>query len=404
MKYCSNCGKPIKDTERVCPDCGQEVPISMIIEKETGEPSDREDGEETIADATETAPPVERKGMRISCAVAVILGVFSMVMAFTDDFSMMAMAAFCLPLAGMFYILSKTPKKSKYLLGTKTGIRKSMFVTFCVVLSFVLFMVLIDEYDESASDQTHQLETADKQQATDAFNKECERLRAEMKTLRTLIDECHELANSGEEPYDPGMKSDLETSANVAITRIRELPEIPSERKKIIAATKELEKISYESSITELSTKISEFKNAVKIKERITNPSEEYVLDVLKMVCGIRSCAAVTEENDPDGQLHKAVGCTSAVFFEYDEVDQTEVKGDTLLGKCTDAGGLIEIYDTVENAEKRNDYLKESDGTGDSSGSHTVLGTMVIRTSGQLTPMQQNELEYAIIQEFLMAR
>ena len=83
-------------------------------------------------------------------------------------------------------------------------------------------MVLIDEYDESASDQTQQLETADKQQATDAFNKECERLRAEMKTLRTLIDECHELANSGEEPYDPGMKSDLETSANVAITRIRE--------------------------------------------------------------------------------------------------------------------------------------------------------------------------------------
>lgn len=96
--------------------------------------------------------------MRISFISVAILGIISMVMALTEDYSMMALTAFCLPLAGMFYILSKTPKKSKYLLGAASGIRKSFFVTACIVLSFVLFMLLIDEYDVPAEEQVQQLE------------------------------------------------------------------------------------------------------------------------------------------------------------------------------------------------------------------------------------------------------
>ena len=127
MKYCSNCGHPLEDDAHFCSNCGHRC------------------GEKNLADV-EKASVVDRKGMRISCWVSVIIGIISMVMAFTDDYSMMAMAAFCFPLAGMFYILSKTPKKSKYLFGASSGIRRSFFVTACIVLSFVLFMILSDEY------------------------------------------------------------------------------------------------------------------------------------------------------------------------------------------------------------------------------------------------------------------
>ena len=173
MKYCSNCGQPMADDARFCSNCGQkeESPINRV--KKPEEPAQNEwvYGEDKFENVADSSSTVERKGMRISCIVVAILGIFSMVMAFTDDYSMMAMTAFCLPLAGMFYILSKTPKKSKYLLGAKSGMRKSFFVTFCVVLSFILFMVLIEEYGEPATEQTQQLE---EQETADALSAQME--------------------------------------------------------------------------------------------------------------------------------------------------------------------------------------------------------------------------------------
>lgn len=158
MKYCSNCGHPMEDHARYCSNCGQRTTDRIDVSKNEVEPATEEwnYGENAFADVQNTSSTIDRKGMRIACWSVAILGIFSMVMAFTDDYSMMAMVAFCLPLAGMFYILSKTPKKSKYLLGASSGIRKSFFVTFCIVLSFILFMVLIDEYDVPETTQTQQ--------------------------------------------------------------------------------------------------------------------------------------------------------------------------------------------------------------------------------------------------------
>ena len=147
MKYCSNCGQPMEDNAHFCSNCGQH----FINETKSAETSAIENtnewkyGKNRFADVKEPAG-TNRKGMKISCWVFAILGIISIVMAFTDDYSMMAMAGFCFPLAGMFYILSKTPKKSKYILGATSGISKSLFVTCCIVLSFVLFMLLDNEY------------------------------------------------------------------------------------------------------------------------------------------------------------------------------------------------------------------------------------------------------------------
>lgn len=145
MKYCSNCGHPLEDDAHFCSNCGHSVSNEKNDTISGRNPTDWNYGENRFADVKETVSG-DRKGMRISCWAFAILGVISIVMAFTDDYSMMAMAGFCFPLAGMFYILSKTPKKSKYLLGTTSGISKSLFVTCCIVLSFVLFMLLDNEY------------------------------------------------------------------------------------------------------------------------------------------------------------------------------------------------------------------------------------------------------------------
>jgi hypothetical protein len=50
------------------------------------------------------------------------------------------------------------------------------------------------------------------------------------------------------------------------------------------------------------------------------------------------------------------------------------------------------VYSTVEDANRRNDYLGEVDGTIFASGSHIVFGTLIIRTSNNLKASQQIEL------------
>ena len=48
--------------------------------------------------------------------------------------------------------------------------------------------------------------------------------------------------------------------------------------------------------------------------------------------------------------------------------------------------------------KKRNDYLAGFDGGIFASGSHKVIGTVLIRTSDHLTASQQEELETAIVE------
>jgi hypothetical protein len=118
-------------------------------------------------------------------------------------------------------------------------------------------------------------------------------------------------------------------------------------------------------------------------------------------VAGITGISAATEENDSNGQLGKAGGYTAAVYFSHQNVDQSSVHGDTLIDKGTDAGGQIEVYSKPEDAEKRNNYLATFDGGVFSSGSHCVIGSVVVRTSDELTATQQRELEESVIAELI---
>ena len=51
----------------------------------------------------------------------------------------------------------------------------------------------------------------------------------------------------------------------------------------------------------------------------------------------------------------------------------------------------------MEDAEKRRDYLATYDGKIYANGTHTVIGTVLVRTSNKLTATQQKELEQKVI-------
>ena len=129
----------------------------------------------------------------------------------------------------------------------------------------------------------------------------------------------------------------------------------------------------------------------------VTAPSEDYVIECLKKVPGILDIEAVTEDNDPMKNLNKPGWYTAHIYFSYKLVNQDDVYGDDLIDKGTDAGGSIEVYKTKNEADKRNEYLSAFDGGVLDSGSHTVIGTLVVRTSDELTSSEQSFLETNII-------
>lgn len=71
-----------------------------------------------------------------------------------------------------------------------------------------------------------------------------------------------------------------------------------------------------------------------------------------------------------------------------------------LVAKGTDAGGAVEVFSSVEDAEARCEYLAGFDNTLLCSGSYAIIGTMVIRTSYRLDGESQPDLTIEITQEF----
>ena len=134
------------------------------------------------------------------------------------------------------------------------------------------------------------------------------------------------------------------------------------------------------------------------VNDSFNNPNINTIKESIENIDKISDICIVTEDNDPNGNLNKQGGYTGALFFAYDDIDQTSISGDDACDKGTDAGGSIEVYANEEDANKRNDYLATFDGTALSSGYHVVEGTVVIRTSSELTATQQKELANEVIE------
>lgn len=146
-----------------------------------------------------------------------------------------------------------------------------------------------------------------------------------------------------------------------------------------------------------------------------------YVIDCLKTVDDITDIEAATEDHDPNHGLNKQGKYIAAIYFRTSSLNivQDEEWGYLYLENVngnkevlvldegedinspvdvgTGGGGQIEVYRTVEDAETRDEYLASFDSSVLASGSHIVVGTMVIRTSDYLTATQQQELTDAIV-------
>ncbi len=136
---------------------------------------------------------------------------------------------------------------------------------------------------------------------------------------------------------------------------------------------------------------IGYIKDSIKVVNQITSPSGEWVKQKLLKVEGVMSVQCLDKENDLDGLLNTDGGYIGCVYFTVNEINNDDVAGESVIDKGTDAGGAIEIYKTLEDAEKRCEYLSQFDNTILYSGSYAILGTTVIRTSYLLENWQQFE-------------
>ncbi|MBO0429130.1 EbhA [Vagococcus fluvialis] len=230
------------------------------------------------------------------------------------------------------------------------------------------------------------------------FNNEKEIVKKKNDELNKEINNAQKSIDSKKNPLDEKTLTNLQISISEAKESIRKIPEVA---KKIDGVKKEIQKLKepldYSDIIKDLKDKTVIVENSFKQFEQVNNPTEDFVILKLRQLKDIEEIAPVTEDNDPNGNLNKAGGYTAAIYISNTKVNKEKVFGSDLIDKGTDAGGSIEVYPTVKDAVKRNEYLSGFDGGVLSSGSHSVLGTLVIRTSDKLTATQQKEFEAELI-------
>lgn len=234
----------------------------------------------------------------------------------------------------------------------------------------------------------------------DAINKfETAKSNTEAKNadLDKAISEAGTLVTEENPALDDSLLPTLETAISEAKAVRIEVPSLPNSADEILSAVASLEAIDYSNEIKNISDKKSALERSIKQYALVNAPQESYIISCLKKVETVKDISAATEDNDPNGNLNKAGGYTAQVYFSTTLIDQSEIFGDSIIEKGTDCGGSIEVYANVDDANRRNDYLAALDGGILASGSHMVIGTVVVRTSDELTASKQKELEANII-------
>lgn len=215
--------------------------------------------------------------------------------------------------------------------------------------------------------------------------------------LDNAISAAEALILEGEPALDETLIPVLETAVSEAKAAKQSITEMPDTENEIISVNDTLNEIDYSDVLSNLSEKQTALERSIKQYALVNAPTESYIIECLKKVPNVVDISAVTEDNDPNGHLNKAGGYTAQVYFSSDLLNQDEIDGITVIDKGTDCGGSIEVYSTAEEANTRNDYLASFDGGIFASGSHTVVGTVLVRTSDKLTASQQKEMEANII-------
>lgn len=235
--------------------------------------------------------------------------------------------------------------------------------------------------------------------AKESFNNEVERVQASYDALTAEIATAEELVVTEERPLDETLKPALEDTISDAKTVEFKSPSMPSGIDNINAATEELKNTSFDDKTQALKDAETALSNSIEQRKLVTAPSEAFVIERLRGIDGIGEIAALTEETDNNGLLGKAGTYYAKIDFASPWIKDpySIYSGRSVAENSTDGGGSVEVFETEELAQKRNDYLGAFDGGMFASGSHKVLGTLIVRTSNELTASQQKKLEADII-------
>ena len=233
--------------------------------------------------------------------------------------------------------------------------------------------------------------------AIDSYNSAKDAAKALNESLDTEVTKAEQLVTSEDLALDETLRPSLETAISETKAAKKDILEMPATLEEINEVTKEITAIDYSDALANLDKLYQALDTSIQQYALVNHPSEGYIIDCLGQVANVVDISAVTEDNDPNEKLNKAGGYTAQVYFSSELVNQGDVSGSTVIEKGTDCGGSIEVYTTPEDAQKRNDYLAAFDGGIFASGSHTVIGTVLVRTSDKLKASEQKEMEANII-------
>lgn len=269
-----------------------------------------------------------------------------------------------------------------------------------VVVAGVAFWYFLVKVPHDSAVAAFDAEVAEYDRASAALAARTDELDETIAGLQAVID-------SGEQPLDPELLVTAGATIGTAQGAREEppaAPTLPSSTSEIEMAAAEIPALvttveglgDFDDEIAALEGAGDTLQTSIEQLKQVTNPAEAFVIERIQNLATVAGVQAVTEDNDPNGNLNKQGGYTATVYLSSALVDQTAIDGTDIVAKGTDGGGAVEVYATIEDATARDAYLGAFDGSILSSGSHVVLGTVVIRTSDVLTATQQRELETAI--------
>ena len=398
MIKCTECGKEMSDKAAVCPNCG--CPIEDIKAKLGEIESEREEklkAKEEERKAREVAAEAKRQRQEEARkAVTPQMKTKRVIIAAIAGILVVAIA-----ICGWYFGI-KVPRENAY--------QAYLAEVQACNDGIIKYNEAVNQYNNMAKDVIAANDAFDEVIGTAQALVDCGDTPYEGAKITTLSNSIKDARNNKVSTpelkevapaiqADPNMekasKSDIDTatlSLDAQLTRYNnDVPKINSEKDALSVP-------DYSAFINTLTVQSKDLEDSYAIQRQITAPTEEWVLTRLGRVSDVANIAPVTEENDPNGNLNKAGGYTSTVYFGTALLGTQNLTGNPLIDEGTDAGGAIETYRTVEEAETRNSYLASFDGAGMfSSGSHMVLGTMVVRTSDDLKASQQETLTNAIV-------
>lgn len=240
---------------------------------------------------------------------------------------------------------------------------------------------------------------ADYQKAVDSYQRSAAALQERNEALDQAIASLQFLVSSGAQPLEIQLVTRAQELMGEARAAKDDVLPMPSTVDDIRVVTNKI-RVSgnYAQLIKQLNEAEDALEDSIVLRELVVDPTASNVIERLRTVPHIIAAEAVTPENDPNGLLNQPEGYSAMVYFSYSLIIQDKVYGEGVVGKGTSGGGSVEVYPTVEQAEARNDYISQFDGTDLAPGYHEVVGSIVVRISDRLTPERQQKLANEVVE------